>query len=97
MLPPRLPFSSAEGGASRAARLCARSGDRRRDDDDDDDNRVELLLRSLILPRDYIVVDEPPPAAWCTRTKGRTRDVDREDREKVNGRRIARNSRSYSR
>lgn len=90
MLPPRLPFSSAEGGASRAVRLCARSGDRRRDDED---NRVELLLVSLL--RDYIVADGLLLAAWCTRTKGRTREVDREEeerRERVR-KRTARNSR----
>lgn len=89
LLPPRLPFSSAEGGASRAARLCARSGDRRRDED----NRAVSLL-SLLSLRGYIVADELLPAAWCSRTRGRI-EVDREEeerRERVR-KRTTRNSR----
>jgi len=88
LLPPRLPFSSAEGGASRAARLCARSGDRR-----DEDNRAVSLL-SLLSLRGYIVDDELLPAAWCSRTRGRI-EVDREEeerRERVR-KRTTRNSR----
>lgn len=78
LLPPRLlQFSSAKSGASsRAARLCARSGDRRRNNDS----------REVLLLRDHVVVDELPlPAAWCSSAwkKGARRllEVDRKEED----------------
>lgn len=82
---------SAKGGASRVARLCARSGDRRRDDDS---RRVLLLL-----PRDCIVVNELLSASWSSKKKGvRKQQRTEVDRRKTNHRREkkrkrARNSR----